>query len=90
MQPSCRDIIAHLPMTASGQLKQHHLFTKQLDAAGKPLWNEGGNAGPRFDGLKHLLPSGNCTMLYIGGNVEGADGHCIQCVRASACRIAQY
>jgi hypothetical protein len=36
MQPSCRDIIAHLPMTASGQLKQHHLFTKQLDAAGKP------------------------------------------------------
>jgi FkbM family methyltransferase len=85
MQPSCRDIIAHLPMTASGQLKQHHLFTKQLDAAGKPLWNEGGNAGPRFDGLKHLLPSGNCTMLYIGGNVEGADGNIIH--SQHGCRV---
>mmetsp|Transcript_44542 Transcript_44542/g.147654 ORF Transcript_44542/g.147654 Transcript_44542/m.147654 type:complete len:281 (-) Transcript_44542:237-1079(-) len=76
MDPLCADVLEHLPTTPDGQLHPHHYFTKRRNAAGALLWDALVNE--RFNGLGSLLPEGNCTMLYVGANVDGFDGRVVR------------
>ena len=62
--PDCQ-VCCELPYNKdSGKLEVHHYFT------GRGLWN----AGERE---KNIVLSPGSTIMYPGGNTDGADGHFI-------------